>query len=413
MSNLKGSLVVLAALLAAVALPAAAAEDAGTDACIGRGKLSKKVDKPIAAAQKAFEARNYQEVLAKVAEAEALQVPKTEWDNFWINEFKGLANTNLKQYEVAGPALETTVASPCMADADRPNRLRILMQVEYQLKDWAKAVSYGEQALKAGVDPEMAVFVGNAYYATSDYKNAQRVMDELISGQEARSKTPEETSIRILQSACVNLDDDACIGKQAERLVWYYPKLEYWQQLTGTMLRNSANDKQLLNILRVAYGADALTKADEYNELGRLAVDVGLPGEAQQVLEAGDKKGVFKTNEEKARNARLLDVAKKAAAIDKPSLDAQDARAKAKPTGDADVKLGAAYLSYDMPEKAVEALQRGIGKGGVKDPDEAAMLLGIAFLRTDNKEEAAKSFRNVSKDPMMSRIARLWLLKTA
>ena len=56
-------------------------------------------------------------------------------------------------------------------------------------------------------------------------------------------------------------------------------------------------------------------------------------------------------------------------------------RREAKPTGDSDVKLGAAYLSYGENDKAIEALQRGIGKGGVKDPDEAGLLLGIAYLR--------------------------------
>ena len=83
-----------------------------------------------------------------------------------------------------------------------------------------------------------------------------------------------------------------------------------------------------------------------------------------------------------------------------------------KPTGDNDVKLGAAYLSYGDPAKAIEAIQRGIAKGGVKNPDDAALLLGIAQLRAGNKPEAAKAFQTVSKDPTMTRIAKLWLLDT-
>jgi hypothetical protein len=86
--------------------------------------------------------------------------------------------------------------------------------------------------------------------------------------------------------------------------------------------------------------------------------------------------------------------------------------ARAKPTGDNDVKLGAAYLSYGELPKAVEALQRGITKGGVKNPDEAAILLGIAHLRAGNKPEAAKAFNMANKDATMTRIAKLWLLST-
>ena len=121
---------------------------------------------------------------------------------------------------------------------------------------------------------------------------------------------------------------------------------------------------------------------------------------------------MFKEARDKERYARLLDAAKKAAVLDKTTLESQDTRARAKPTGDADVKLAAAYLSYGQPDKAIEALNRGIAKGGIKDGDEAAILLGIAYLRSNNKEEAAKSFRNVKNDPLLTRVAKLWLLNT-
>ena len=44
--------------------------------------------------------------------------------------------------------------------------------------------------------------------------------------------------------------------------------------------------------------------------------------------------------------------------------------------------------------------------------DEAGILLGIAYLRADNKAEAAKAFNTVKQDPTMERIAKLWLLNT-
>jgi hypothetical protein len=48
----------------------------------------------------------------------------------------------------------------------------------------------------------------------------------------------------------------------------------------------------------------------------------------------------------------------------------------------------------------------------VRDPDEAGMLLGIAYLRSGNKEEAVKAFNTVKVDPTMARIAKLWVLTT-
>jgi tetratricopeptide (TPR) repeat protein len=163
---------------------------------------------------------------------------------------------------------------------------------------------------------------------------------------------------------------------------------------------------------RVADGANVLSDPAEYMEMAQLAIGQGLPGEAQSVLEKGNQKGVFTTAKQKEQMNQLLTEAKTAVTLDKSTLEKQDVAARAKPTGDNDVKLGAAYLSYGELPKAVEALQRGITKGGVKNPDEAAILLGIANLRAGNKPEAAKAFSLANKDPTMTRIAKLWLLST-
>jgi hypothetical protein len=145
--------------------------------------------------------------------------------------------------------------------------------------------------------------------------------------------------------------------------------------------------------------------------MAQLAIGQGLPGEAQAILDKGFQKGAFAAKQ-KDQATQLLNEAKQAVTLDKGTLEKQDAAARAKPTGDNDVKLGAAYLSYNELPKAIEALQRGIGKGGVKNPDDAAMLLGIAHLRSGNKPEAANAFNAVKNDPTMTRIAKLWLLST-
>jgi hypothetical protein len=37
-------------------------------------------------------------------------------------------------------------------------------------------------------------------------------------------------------------------------------------------------------------------------------------------------------------------------------------------------------------------------------------LLGIAYMRANNKAEAAKAFETVTKNPTLARIAKLWIL---
>jgi len=389
--------------------PAAAADP--NDAC-GVRKMTKKVDKPLIEAQKARQASKWDEVIAKVGEAEAVPVEKSPYDLFWIHEFRGIANVNLKKYPEALADLAPGFDSPCMDAGDKPGRAKLLMQLAFNSKDYAKAINYGKLAIELNPDDvEAGNYLANAYYIQNDFQNAKATSDTTIKRIEAAGKSPDETLYRILQSACLNLKDNECVVEQIEKLVVHYPKASYWTDLINSLLRVSANDRELLNVLRLSDGVNVMDDGSQYTEMAQLALGQGLPGEAQAILEKGQQKGAFKDQREKDLAGRILADAKQAATLDKSTLDKQDASAKAKPTGEADVKLGAAYLSYGQNDKAIEALQRGIGKGGVKSVDEAGLLLGIAYMRTNNKPEAVKAFGTVKQAPGMARIAKMWLIE--
>ena len=383
------------------------------DAC-GTRKLTKKLEKPMNEVQQAREHKDWSAMLSNAQALEAVPVDKSEYDKFWIHELKGVANANLKQYPDAIADLEAALNSPCMNEADKPTRVKLLMQLAYQSKDYPKVVEYGKRAQAAGsTDPEIGIYMGNAYYIQNDFENTRTVMNDTINKLEASGQTPDEQTYRILQSACLQLKDNECVVAQIEKLVAHYPKPKYWLDMTDALLRASKSDKELLNILRLADGVDIMSEGGQYIEMAQLAMAQGLPGEAQAVLEKGQQKGAFSQQRDKDHASRLLADAKTAVTLDKSTLDKQDASARAKPTGDSDVKLGAAYLSYGENDKAIEAIQRGLGKGGVKNPDEANLLLGIAYLRSSNKPEATKAFQAVNKDPGMMRIAKMWLLKNS
>jgi tetratricopeptide (TPR) repeat protein len=236
-------------------------------------------------------------------------------------------------------------------------------------------------------------------------------MNDVVGRLEAEGKPPGEQNLRIIHGACAQLQDRECSFTQAEKLVRHYAKPEYWKELVNALMTPETTDNQMLNVMRLALHVDALSNSDQYSEMATLAMNAGLPGEAQAALDKGLSKQVFK-DARAAEARRRLDEAKASAATDKASLAKQEASAKVSAQGNADVKLGAAYLSYDDAPKAIEAISRGIGKGGVRNPDEAAILLGIAYLKSGNKAEAAKAFQSVNKDPALTRIAKLWMLNT-
>src|SRR4029077_5154906 len=96
---------------------------------------------------------------------------------------------------------------------------------------------------------------------------------------ESAGKVPEEQAFRILQTACLRLKDDNCVTEQIEKLVANYPKPAYWTDLINSLLRVSKSDNELLNILRLADGAQVMNDPSHYTEMAQLAMAQGLPGE--------------------------------------------------------------------------------------------------------------------------------------
>jgi len=74
------------------------------------------------------------------------------------------------------------------------------------------------------------------------------------------------------------------------------------------------------------------------------------------------------------------------------------------------VSLGLAYFSYEQYQKAIDAFNRGLTKGSVRNEAEARLLLGISQLKTGNKSDATKSFEQVKGNPTLERLASLWTL---
>jgi tetratricopeptide (TPR) repeat protein len=410
----------LSAAAAAILMMGAAGAVLAQGSCPAGSKMSKQIAKPMDAAQKAINARKWQEVLARVREAEDVKgYIRSAYDQFWMNEFKGFAYLSLRQEAEAARELEAGLNSPCMADSKKAERLKNLVGIYTNLRNYPKALEFGNRALKISRDPEVMVAVAQAYYLSGNNKESVRVMNELMNSLESGGKAPKEQHLLLVRSACDRAGDNACVARVFEKLVVYYPKPDYWENLMVALRKTETTDLQELNVMRLAVHVNVMKKADEYKEMAQLALEQKLAGEAQTVLEQGFAKKVFVDDRSKSVNERLLAAAKKEAAVDKAALAKNEAAAT---TGDLLVKVGAQYLGFGDAAKAAELIQKGITKGGIgagEEPavqaqkaDEAYILLGIAHLRNNNKAEAAKAFKAVKRDATMARIAKLWVLNT-
>jgi tetratricopeptide (TPR) repeat protein len=371
--------------------------------------VSNKLAKPLKAAQDAMAAKNYDEAMAKIKEAQAVP-EKTPYDNWVINTF--LLKVYAAKQDMASevPVIENLAQSQYTTADQKKIYLKSVAQYYYQTKDYNKALETANEAVKAGAsDSDVMGLIARSQYLTGKYKEAAATMQEIVGKQEK----PDEDSLKLLWQFCDKAGDKAGAAKAVEKLVAYYPKPEYWANALASLANADTKDSHLqLNVYRLMLDVGVLKRGIDYSDMAELSLDQGYPGETQSVLQKAFGENVFTEQRDKDRYQHLLDGAKQRAASDLASLPKQEQDATAAPQGDKLVQVGAAYLSYSQNDKAISDIQKGIAKGSLKYPDEANLLLGIAQLRSHNAAEAQRSFEKVSSssNPGYARLGKLWAL---
>jgi hypothetical protein len=377
----------------------------------GKPTVSKSVAKQLQEAQKATQAKNWKDCLDHVATADAV-AGKAPYDDYIISELRGFCSIRVNDYQTAAKALEAGLNAGFLEQDQVASRVRALAQVNYQIKNYPKAIEFGTRAVKGGfADADMYTLIAQAYYIQGDYKGTLRFVTDWIEDQDKRGQTPREGALQLYLSSCLKLDDGACTTRALERLVSNYPKDEYWQNLMRSLFRNGGSDRVMLNIYRLATEVNAMRRAEDYTEMAQLSIEQGVPGEAQSTLETAFARKAFTDPRDVERNNRLLATAKQQATADRSTLARQEKDAAGAKTGEALVRVGQAYLSYGQAAQAVTAIEQGIAKGSLKNPAEAQLLLGMAQLKAGNKDEAVKAFKGAKGgDETLARLGNLWAL---
>ena len=375
-----------------------------------KAQVTAAAGKLLQEAQAASKAGRWAECLSKLRQAEAAQ-GRNSYDSYVINELRGFCALRSNDFTTAVAAFESNLASQFVDKAQIPSRTKSIIQLHYNARNYAKAIEFGQQSIAQGsADNDIYLLVAQSYYVQKDYKNARDFVRDWMRSQERRGQRPKENAIQIYLTSCINLKDKACETEGFEKLVTYYPNPESWQNLMQSLFRSRSESVQF-SAFRLASEVGALTRSSDYTEMAQLALERGLPGEAQGALEKAFAQKLFTEKRDIDRNSRLLEAAKERATQQKAGLTKAERDANAAPSGDAKVTLGQVYLSFGQTDKAIAAIQAGIKKGGLTSAAEAQLALGMAFLKGGNKAEARKAFAAVKGDGDLERIAKLWTLR--
>jgi tetratricopeptide (TPR) repeat protein len=399
------------AAIAAMTIAAIGVVASGNSIAAEKAKNSAALAKPLSEANNDIKAKKYSEAISTLKQAEGMS-GKTPADQFLIDQMLSFAYIKTQNYPEAAKAMEAELDSGLVPQGEQPTLIKQLATINYQLKNYDKAIDFGNRAIKGGfADDQMRTIVGQSYYLKGDWKNTLKFEEGLVDGEIKAGQTPTNESLMLVYSACQKLQDDACMTKAMERLVTYYPKPESWAQLLYAVRKEtSSNETDLLQTYRLMFDTDVLKDPGDYTEMAELCLDGGSPGEAQKVLERAFQKNVFTDQRGKDRAQRLLDGAKKRAAADQATLPKLEKEADAASSGDKNVAIGNAYLGYSQYDKATDQLTKGLSKTGVKNEANARLTLGIAQLKAGHRDDAVKTFKSVKGDPALEKLSNLWVL---
>ena len=254
-----------------------------------------------------------------------------------------------------------------------------------------------------------------------------------------------------------------------EEILELYPKKKYFVNLAG-LYNDLDRQRDYTALLKTAYTKQLLDKKGEFQSLAQMLVSSGNPYWAAEVILTGmtsvpglrvvdqecmmskvlDDDGNLKTDNkgiaieelvctdiygpafvkagspdaldakatpvliEDKQNLTILAGALRAAQERKAAIDVFEKLTKVTNDGEAFIAMGNLYYQEDEIEKAIEAINKGLKKGNLKNPGFAQLTLGQALFELQRFNEARDVFTkaSASKKDSVKKSARAWLKYT-
>lgn len=372
--------------------------------------LRPEVGKPLQQAYDLIKAGKGKEALAKVREADGA-ANKTAAETLQIERMRAAAAQRAGDNATALRALEAIHGR--VSGAEQGQIAEQIAAAYAAARDNAKASQWVQKAQAAGHNSaSLKQLQSYLQGASGDYAAVAREAGAAVVAAEQAGKRPEEGDLLRLADAQVRTGNSAGQAVTLEKLLFNYPKKDYWAiYLARLRSKSGFSDRFALDLMRLKLATGSLSKTDEFMEMSQLALQAGYPAEGKAIVDKGFAVGALGTGAEAERHKRLRDLAAKQEVEGKASIDQRAAAAAADKDGNDLVQIGYAYVTMGQADKGIALIEQGIAKGGLKRPEDAKLRLGLALLQSGkNKAKAVQVLRSLKGSDGASDLGRLWAL---
>lgn len=312
-----------------------------------------------------------------------------------------------EDYAKALKAYEEVVAQPDIPLAMEINTKYTIAQLYFVQEQWQKGINALLDWFAVTDNPNANAYVllSQGYYQTKDYDKALLNVEKAISMYKAEDKLPKEQWYNLARFLYFEKNDVNKTVSTLEELLKYYPKKEYWVQLSH-MYGEQKKEALQLAAMDTAYVQGMLDKGPEQVTLAYLYLNGEIPYRAGKVMEKGLKNGSIQAT---SKNYEIAASAwRQAQELDKAIADMEQAAAKSD-DGELYARLGNIYLDSDKFDEAIVAINKGLSRGGVKRPDTARLVLGMAYFNDKQYDKAREAFKAAGRDERSAKYAQQWM----
>lgn len=368
--------------------------------------VSKEVYDQIQKAQELVDGKDYSGALRML---NRLYNPDklTEYEQANVLNYIGFVYYNMEDIPNAIKTYQRMVSIPSLEP-------QLLKQTTYTLGQLYTMEEQYQQALttldkwftmETNPPPEPYILKAQNLYQVQRYKEMVEPIEMAMNVARERDKEVKEDWYVLLNFAYFQDENYAKVRDIQETLLENWPKKRYWFSLAGAYTE-LGEDQNLIAAYAAAHTDGLLEKESEYVTMAQLFMQREVPYKAATLLESEMDKGVVAKN---AKNYRLLSQAWMLSQEDTKAIPALKEAARMSDDGELDVRLGNSYLNLGEYSECVTAVRSGLRKGGLKNPDNAQISLGMCLYNLKQYGDARAAFRDAARTERSRRIANQWI----
>ncbi len=325
-----------------------------------------------------------------------------------LYNFYGFIYYNAERMDEAIASFEQVVAQKPIPESLELSTLFSLAQLAMANGDYGKTLKYieGWEDLNTGKIPvKNYVLKAQASYQAKHYKEALVYIETAINLQAAEGFKAEENWYVLQRAIYFELKQPKKVTEVLETMVRLFNKPEYWTQLAGMYGEIGAEQKQLA-VMEAAYQQGYVTKQSDLRNLSQIYYFNGLPYKAGKVLDKAIRDKLVTENE---KNIKFLAQSWVGAKEYDLAISSYRKLADLTTNGDAEQQIAELYLQKGDFNKTIEAGNKASKKGGLSNPGNLYLALGMANFNLKQFDQAIIAFTTAKSIKSSERMATQWL----